>query len=108
MIAPSSPEFQRAALRAAARLAQLRHVHADRLESPGGELRGEAARLHRQHDVAAGADRVEAEYLRVLVLGLDQLPELARERRAPGVVERRGVVRGGAGGENAQGGVQVV
>jgi hypothetical protein len=58
--------------------------------------------------VPAVADRVKPQHLGVLVLGLDQLAELGRDRRPPGVVERGRVVHGGVRVEHAQRGVQVV
>src|SRR5580658_10171444 len=100
-------QLQRAALGSAAALEQLGHVHSDRDEPALAELGGQASRLDRQDDVPAVADRVQAEYLGVFVLGLDQLGELFRDGRPPGVIERGRIVHGGIAVEYAQRGVQM-
>src|SRR5271166_5596450 len=88
-------QLERAALGSAAALEQLGQVDSHRLEPALAELGGQAVRLDRQDDVQAVADRVQAKYLGVLVLGLDQFGELLGDGGLPGVVERGRVVHGG-------------
>src|SRR5450756_2091469 len=83
----SPPQLQRAALHSPASEQELGQVHAvGNITSPL-EVAGESLRLARDHDVAAVAERVEAEHSHVPISREDRVREPALEDRTAGVVE---------------------
>jgi hypothetical protein len=72
------PQLKGAAFWPAAGPEKLGKIDRYRLEASRGDLRGQPGRLRGQHYVKTVTDRVQAQYLGIGVLRLDELGELAR------------------------------